>query len=96
MGQANNVVRFLKENVEKSVGVVDCLGDLNTFYGMRYYTWCDNNGIEEKMRKKKQHFIKDLENLGYVVKKGGGNVMKIYGGKILASADDLVDDFDEV
>lgn len=95
LGQANNVVRFLKETVEKSIGSVECMCDLNTFYGMHYYTWCDNNGIEEKMRKKKQHFIKDMENLGYVIKRGGGNVMKVYGGRILASAEEMIDNIDD-
>lgn len=87
LGQANNVVRFLKETVVHTGQLGDCLGDLSTFYGTHYYMWCDNNGLEEKVRKKKQHFIKDLENLGYHVKRGGGNLYKVYGGVFIDEPD---------
>ena len=83
LGAANNVVRFTKEKFERTNNITDCLGDLNTVYGEIYYIWCDDNGIEEKMRKGKQHFTKDLESLGFVIKAGGQNVRKIYGGKLL-------------
>lgn len=95
MGQANNVARFLKDNVEKTPGIVDCLGDFNSLYNIIYFTWCEQNGIDEKMRKKKQHFKSDLSDLGFTVKPGGGNVMKVYGGNLLSVAEDLIDGIED-
>ncbi len=83
IGEANNVVRFVKETIEITGDKEDCIGDLSSFYGIIYNTWCDNNGIDEKVRKKKSHFMKDMTALGLIVKPGGKNVMKIYGGLLL-------------
>ena len=80
LGAANNVVRFTKEKFTRTNNFTDCLGDLNVVYGEIYYMWCDDNGIDEKMRKGKSHFMKDMESLGFVIKAGKGNVRKIYGG----------------
>ncbi len=41
------------------------------------------------MRKKKQHFKRDLADLGFIVKVGGGNVLKVYGGKLIQKEEDL-------
>lgn len=83
MGEANNIVRFLKDTIVKTGNMEDCLGDVSSFYGILYNSWCENNGIDERVRKGKGHFIKDLNNLGLVVKTGGKNVMKVYGGTLL-------------
>ena len=91
LGQANNVVRFTKECIDITKNLTDSIGDLNTLYGIVYHNWCEENGIDEKLRKKKQHFIKDMESLGFIVKHGGGNVIKVYGGKLII--DEEIEDF---
>jgi P4 family phage/plasmid primase-like protien len=83
MGEANNVVRFVNDTVIKTTNAEDCLGDVSSFYGIIYNTWCENNGIDERVRKGKGHFIKDLNHLGLTVKVGGRNVLKVYGGTLV-------------
>jgi P4 family phage/plasmid primase-like protien len=93
LGHANNVVRFVKENIE-STNAKDCVGDFGTIYDLTYQSWCQENDIEDKMRKKKQHFKRDLIDLGFIVKPGGGNVLKVYGGKLIHhEEEDDLDDF---
>lgn len=79
-GEANNVVRFVKETIDMTNVATDCLGDFSNLYGMIYHRWCQENDIDDKMRKRKSHFKQDLTNLGLVVRYGGGNVLKVYGG----------------
>ena len=88
LGHANNVVRFVKENLTSTNGK-DCAGDFGTLYDLTYQSWCQENDIEDKMRKKKQHFKRDLVDLGFIVKVGGGNVLKVYGGKLIQKEEDL-------
>lgn len=89
LGQANNVVRFIKESIEKTSGSADIVCNLSDLYSLHYEMWCDDNGIEDRLRKTKGQFIKDIQNLGLHVRKGGKNVMKVYGGKLI---EDLEED----
>lgn len=95
LGQANNVVRFTKDKIEKTSNYADIICSLSDIYSIHYDIWCDDNGIEDKLRKSKGQFIKDLENLGYKVRKGGKNVMKVYGGKLILEEEDNFDELDD-
>lgn len=94
-GHANNVVRFLKEKVEFTGNANEIVADFSDFYGIVYNEWCQDNDIDEKMRKRKSHFKQDLISLGYSVRVGGGNTLKVYGGKLLDGVkSDVTCDFD--
>jgi len=95
LGEANNIIRFMDETATRTSNQEDCLGDLGSFYGMHYNMWCDDNGIEENYRKKKTHFMKDLENLGWKIRRGGGNVVKIYGGLLVGHTGGVAEVEDE-
>lgn len=83
LGEANNVVRFVNETITKTGDTNDSLGDLGSLYGIVYNSWCEQNGIDERIRRKKGHFIKDLTNLGLTVRAGGKNILKVYGGSLI-------------
>ena len=87
LGNANNTVRFVKDNVEIT-NLKDCAGDFGTLYSVIYQAWCQENDIDDKLRKKKQHFKRDLSDLGFVIRKGGGNLLKVYGGRIINKEED--------
>ena len=95
LGQANNVVRFTKECLQYTGNASHCMGELSSLYGVIYYAWCEDNGIEEKLRKKKQQFMKDLESLGFIVKRGAGNVVKVYGGKLMDEGEEFSSEDDD-
>lgn len=80
MGEANNVVRFINETIDITRDANDCMGDLSHIFGAIYAEWCHENDIDEKMRKRKSHFKRDMSNLGLLVRHGGNNKLKVYGG----------------
>lgn len=92
MGEANNVIRFIKETVD-TTDSTDILGDFGSFYDIHYRLWCQENDIDEKYRKRKQQFKRDLITLGLVVKSGGKNIMKVYGGKLKEDLESFEEDF---
>lgn len=92
LGNANNVVRFVKENLELT-SLKDCAGDFGALYDIIYQSWCQENDIDDKLRKKKQHFKRDLIDLGFTVRKGGGNRLKVYGGQVINREIDEDEDF---
>ena len=82
LGVANNVVRFVKETIEKTCNPQDSVTSLGLLYGSIYTNWCEENGIDIKNMKKKMTFKKDLEDLGFTIRAGHANQMKVYGGKL--------------
>lgn len=92
LGEANTVYKFVDEKIERTNGS-DCVGTYGELYDIVYQLWCQENGIEESLRKKKINFRKELENLGFIIKVGGQNVLKVYGGKLIEeSLDEYFDD----
>lgn len=89
MGEANNAIRFVKENIVKTKAS-DIVGDLSVIYDIHYQIWCQENDIPENLRKRKNTFKQDLINLGFVVRNGGGNKLKVYGGNLMDNDDDLL------
>lgn len=87
--EANNVVRFVKENVrilgDKTVRMCSASEVHN-----RYDRWCNANGITPKNR---NNLYKDLVNVGLSKKEAGGNRLWFYGGELL---EEVFDDFDEM
>ena len=85
MAQANNVIRFAKENIIPTE-VDDKLDKASEVY-LRYESWCMLNGVKSKGR---NNFYNDMADIGYRSAKTGGNVMMMYGGEML---DEELDDF---
>lgn len=85
--EANNVVRFVKENIEVTGNFSDKVEVASLVY-RRYERWCDESGVHPKGR---NSFYRDLENLGIKKKESGGNKLSLYGGVLL---DEDFDDFD--
>lgn len=79
--ESNNIIRFVKETIDRDKPK-SIICDFNILYELHYQAWCQNNDIDDKLRKRKLQFKRDLNNLGIVVKPGGGNVLKAYGGKL--------------
>lgn len=92
LGEANNVIRFTKELIHKT-NPKDIVCELGTLYDIHYQLWCQQNDIDEKMRKRKIQFKRSLIDLGFVVRAGGKNVMKVYGGKLIEQ--DNIEDFED-
>ena len=88
LSEANNVVRFVRENINVTGETTDKIDSASAVY-RRYERWCDNCGVKPKGR---NNFYTDLGNLGINKKIGGGNSLYLYGGELL---DELIDDFDE-
>jgi len=86
--QSNNLASFIGETVEVTHDLNDCLGDVKTFYGIIYNGWCQENDIESNFRKNRKNFQEDLEHFGLVVRKAGGNVMKVYCGRLVSEEKD--------
>lgn len=93
LSQANSVALFVKECVEVTGSLDDCMGEFSTVYSVTYNIWCQEADIDERYRKRKSHFKKDLENLGMIIKTGGGNVLKVYGGRLIGGE---IEDFGSI
>lgn len=93
MGEANSVIKFTKECLEHTGDTNDIVGEFSHIYGMVYEKWCQDNDIDEKMRKRKMAFKQDLINLGFTIQPGKGNVLKVYGGHL--TVDEFDDEFDD-
>ncbi len=93
MGEANSVVKFTRECLEHTGDYTDIVGDFGHIYSMVYEKWCQDNDIDDKMRKRKMAFKQDLINLGFAIKPGKANVLKVYGGHLIE--DMFEDDFDD-
>ena len=91
LGEANNIVRFLKERIDFTGKGTDCAGNFSELFSIHYQNWCGENDIEDSKRKRKSQFKRDLEHLGFVVRTGGGNQLKVYGGTV---KEDEFDDFE--
>lgn len=76
--EANNVVRFVKENIHVSGDEAHRMEQGSLVY-KRYERWCDNNGVNPKGR---NGFYGDLNNLGIKKKLSTGNTMYLYGGEL--------------
>lgn len=86
--QANNVVRFVKENVTPTDP--DDKMELASLVYKRYERWCDLSGIKAKGR---NNFYMDLDNLGYKKKESSGNKLYLFGGKLL---EEEIEDFENL
>ena len=85
--EANNVVRFVKENVILKEDT-NIRMELASLVYKRYERWCTNSGIKSKGR---NNFYIDLANLGLHKKLSSGNALYLYGGILL---EEDIDDFD--
>ena len=88
--QSNNTARFVEEKIELTHDLGDCLGDFKTFYEIIYNGWCQGADIEPKHRKCNSTFQEALENFGLVVKKAGGGLKKVYGGRLIRAAEEVL------
>lgn len=88
LSEANNVVRFVKENIKVNSDSNHRMELASVVY-KRYERWCDNNGIKSKGR---NNFYLDLANIGISKKQSSGNALYLYGGVLL---DEFIEDFDE-
>lgn len=86
--EANNVVRFVKENVELTKDP-DHRMEIASLVYKRYERWCDDSGINPKGR---NNFYIDLANLGLKKKEGASNKLYLYGGKLTP---EIIEDFDD-
>lgn len=80
MSQTNNTSKFINDIVELTGNPSDSLGDLGTLHSVIYSGWCSTNDVDEQYRLGKLSFKEKLMELGLIVRKGGGNVVKVYGG----------------
>lgn len=94
LGEANNVIRFVKEKIDKT-DPSEIVCDFTTLFEIHYQLWCQENEIDEKFRKRKQQFKRDLNTLGLVVRVGGGNQMKVYGGKLIDENGDELEELED-
>ncbi len=85
LGHANNIIRFIRETVQRT-NARDCVGPLGDLYDFTYSAWCQEQAIDPSQRKKKLHFKTGLMALGFEVRTGGGNVLKVYGGLLKPDA----------
>ena len=85
--EANNVVRFVKENIEVT-GDPDHRIEVASVVYRRYERWCEESGVNPKGR---NSFYRDLENLNIKRKECGGNKLSLFGGTL---KDEAFDDFD--
>lgn len=86
--EANNVVRFVKENIVVKDDNNHRMELASVVY-KRYERWCDNSGIKPKGR---NNFYIDLANLGLHKKQSSGNALYMYGGDLL---EEQIEDFEE-
>lgn len=86
--EANNVVRFVKENIRVNSDSNHRMELASVVY-KRYERWCDNSGIKPKGR---NNFYLDLANIGITKKQSSGNALYLYGGVLL---EEFIEDFDE-
>ena len=89
LSEANNVFRFIKDNIDKNVNADTEVGLASEVY-FRYDRWCEINGVKKKGR---NTFYLDLENAGIKRHNGGGNRLVLLGGVLL---DEELDDFDDL
>lgn len=82
LSQTNNTSRFVKDCVDMTGNVDDCLGDLASLHSMIYASWCEDNDVDSQYRLGKISFKEKLIELGLSVRKGGSNVVKVYGGTL--------------
>tara|TARA_R110000822_G_scaffold84867_3_gene199058 strand:- start:32213 stop:34819 length:2607 start_codon:yes stop_codon:yes gene_type:complete len=87
--EANNVIRFVQENITVTGNIKDKIGLGNELYN-RYERWCDMGGVKYKGR---NNFYNDLVNLGLTKKITSGNLMMIRGGIL---KQENLEDFDEL
>ncbi len=87
--EANNVVRFVRENIVVSEDNNKRM-DLASVVYKRYERWCDASGIKHKGR---NNFYIDLKNLGLHTKISSGNSLYLYGGEL---TEENIEDFDEL
>ena len=85
--EANNVVRFVKENIKVN-GDTEHRMEVASVVYKRYERWCDNSGIKPKGR---NNFYSDLANLGLKKKESSGNTLYLFGGDLL---EERIEDFD--
>ena len=85
--EANNVVRFVKENIKVN-GDTEHRMEVASVVYKRYERWCDNSGIKAKGR---NNFYSDLANLGLKKKESSGNILYLFGGDLL---EERIEDFD--
>lgn len=87
--QSNNSIRFVNDTIKQTNNDDDLVATLADLYSAYYVPWCQDNHIEDKMMKKRNQFVNDLEQLGFKVVKGpcGLRDCKIYGGEILGASD---------
>lgn len=86
--EANNVVRFYKENITATEDKSSRM-ELAAVVYKRYERWCDNSGVKPKGR---NGFYNDLANLGIDKKHSSGNALYLYGGDLL---EELIEDFED-
>ena len=94
LGEANNVIRFINEKVTKSKDSTVKMCELGTLYEFYYQPWCQDNDIDEKMRKRKLHFKRDLVSLGFEVRESDANVLTVFGGSLNEQLEEI-EDFDD-
>lgn len=85
---ANNVIRFVKENITIVDDPTTCGGAASTYY-RRYERWCEEGGVNHKGR---NNFYSDLHNLGITKRASSGNILKLYGCIL---KDEVIDDFED-
>jgi P4 family phage/plasmid primase-like protien len=81
IGCANNVVKFTQDVIFRG-DAEQFIGTLGDLHGIHYQLWCQENDIEEKLRLGKKNFSLALQELGFVVKKAGKNITKVFGGEL--------------
>lgn len=86
--EANNVVRFVRENIKVGNDKTERIGPASMVY-KRYERWCENSGVNAKGR---NSFYGDLANLGIHKKNSSSNTLCLYGGELL---EEVIDDFDD-
>lgn len=82
LGEANNVIKFIDQTIIKTGNADDLVGELSSIYEFHYNTWCQSNDIDERLRKRKMQFKRDLISMGFVAEESSRGVVKIYGGRL--------------
>lgn len=85
--EANNVIRFVKENIKLTNDSSNRVGLAGLVY-RRYEHWCSIGGIKPKGR---NNFYLDLSNLGLSKKVSDNNSLYLYGGDLI---DEHIEDFE--
>jgi P4 family phage/plasmid primase-like protien len=88
LSQTNNTSKFVNDCVDLTGNTEDSIGDLGSLHSMIYAGWCSDNDIDDQYRLGKLSFKEKLMELGLTIRKGGGNVVKVYGGTLKDSLTD--------